>query len=290
VKTVRSSLALREILANISSDPDYKTTRKGRPDFEPVLEKLDAHQAISGEVFSVALPFAADMALRAPLLLVDCTRLCQGAVGTVSLSRDQCASLLALALFGLLPNNVRATMRPLTFPKEGCDFLPNVEKLACLLHYFVRIAREGCGTGVIGVQRVVAGEPERAPFETRQVPLRKLIVKPLEMSLLDSSELAVVDFANASVGGGTLLNAPGSTAQEEILFATHPELVAALVLCDERMRGDEAVLVSGARRFSMHSGYSDTFRFLGPFVPISRSDTTIAPLQIAIDANMYFYL
>ena len=62
-----------------------------------------------------------------------------------------------------------------------------------------------------------------------------------------------MDFANAAIGGGVLLNTPGSTAQEEILFATHPELIVAKLLAAS-MRDDEAIAMSGARHFANHSG------------------------------------
>ena len=94
-----------------------------------------------------------------------------------------------------------------------------------------------------------------------------------------------MDFANARVGGGIFLNAPGATAQEEITFATHPELCAATVLC-EVLRDDEALLIQGARHFCRHNGFLDTFSFLDG---VKRSDPDFLndAVQVVIDARIY---
>ena len=61
----------------------------------------------------------------------------------------------------------------------------------------------------------------------------------------------------------TASDRPGAAAQEEITFATHPELCCAKFVC-EQMADDEALLLSGARHVAAHTGYSETFRFVGP--------------------------
>ena len=81
-------------------------------------------------------------------------------------------------------------------------------------------------------------------------PLCVLDVQPLHSSIEDQRGCRV-DFANRQVGGGVFLSTPGATAQEEISFATHPELCAAKLLC-EQMADDE---VCPARRHTVVFGH-----------------------------------
>ena len=66
----------------------------------------------------------------------------------------------------------------------------------------------------------------------------------------DHGDAQIVDFANHYLGGGVL--SYGST-QEEILFLTHPQLMASMLVC-EVMRDAEAVEVRGALKHSLYSG------------------------------------
>lgn len=96
-----------------------------------------------------------------------------------------------------------------------------------------------------------------------------------------------VDFANAFIGGGVLRR---GCVQEEILFLTHPELMASILLC-ERLGDTECLLVSGHQRYSRYKGYASTFSFAGDYW--SKEDraawTTVYPERppttlVAIDA------
>ena len=56
----------------------------------------------------------------------------------------------------------------------------------------------------------------------------------------------------------------GDAAMEETLFLVKPELMVAMALqC--RMVDTEAVCVSGARKFSLTSGFGQSFRFAGDY-------------------------
>jgi hypothetical protein len=68
----------------------------------------------------------------------------------------------------------------------------------------------------------------------------------------------------------------GST-QEEILFLTHPQLMASMLVC-EVMRDAEAVEVRGALKHSLYSGYTSTLKYEGSPSETVRNDF------IAIDA------
>jgi len=85
-----------------------------------------------------------------------------------------------------------------------------------------------------------------------------------------------VDFANEYMGGNVLI---GGAAQEEILFATRPEALVAILLV-EKLRADEAVVMVGLQTFAAHSGYSPTFRCEGPGTPLP-ADAEMAGCHVA---------
>jgi poly(ADP-ribose) glycohydrolase len=87
-----------------------------------------------------------------------------------------------------------------------------------------------------------------------------------------------VDFANRVVGGGIL--GQGSV-QEEIMMALSPEMITAR-LFTEPLNDNEVLLMSGIRRYSRSSGYSDTFRFEGP-----HKDEGKGRQIVAMDAKEY---
>lgn len=57
----------------------------------------------------------------------------------------------------------------------------------------------------------------------------------------------MVDFANKSIGGGTLR---GGAVQEELLFLTHPELILSKLFMPTAMQSDEAVVITGSIKMS----------------------------------------
>jgi hypothetical protein len=70
-----------------------------------------------------------------------------------------------------------------------------------------------------------------------------------------------VDFANAFIGGGVMT---GDVAQEELLFLVKPELMVAMAL-ENRVVDEEAICVSGARKYSLTEGYGQSFKFVGDY-------------------------
>eukprot|EP00919_Chromeraceae_sp_WS-2016_P081812 GHVR01193221.1.p1 GENE.GHVR01193221.1~~GHVR01193221.1.p1 ORF type:complete len:101 (-),score=11.66 GHVR01193221.1:448-750(-) len=87
----------------------------------------------------------------------------------------------------------------------------------------------------------------------------------------------MVDFANSKIGGGVLSN---GCVQEEILFSIFPECIIAKVLT-EKLDDDEAIVISGARRFSTYEGYSYKFKFNGGY---HQKEVVPNSVIVAIDA------
>jgi poly(ADP-ribose) glycohydrolase len=85
-------------------------------------------------------------------------------------------------------------------------------------------------------------------------------------------------FANKVIGGGIL----GSGAvQEEIMMAVAPEMIVAR-LFTAPLEDNEVLFITGAKRFSKTSGYSDTLVFDGHY-----EDTEVMREVVAMDANIY---
>lgn len=76
------------------------------------------------------------------------------------------------------------------------------------------------------------------------------------------------------------------SAQEEIWFISHPELLAALLVC-EALQDNEAILAIGILKSSDYSGYSDTFKYVGKAhieLPAKDKDDRFKTMLVAIDA------
>ena len=279
----KDAASLRAHLQAISPDANFHATRAGKPDFEAVLDYVPESQ----DFFARTLPKIVRMAEEAPAKFTskDVPLLLQGMSVEVLLTYSEVATLLSLAFLGLLPNG--ASMSPLYFPKDGCAFPPNTEKLRCFLNYFDQFSEVVDDSHGIRITRIVRSEPAVTFKDLEGHPglLCKLQVHDLRQAMYQSPAPLHVDFANARVGGGIFLNAPGATAQEEITFATHPELCIATVLC-EVLQDNEALLIEGARHFSRHLGYLDTFSFQQNITPTD-PDFYYDAVQVVIDARMY---
>jgi len=232
---------------------------------------------------------------RAPLRLLR-----SGGPGSVELSAEQCACLLANAFFCTMPNR---NDTPRGRGGRGSSVLPyfsfcwligempnpsrhgappslpsqHEAKWLCLLEYFGAVARR---------RRDAAS----AGWRLRPVTFRRLVLDTSELSLGGHGEEAwgmsdaplcpvealqggtiedsgphftQLDFANATIGGGVLRN---GAVQEEIRFLICPELIVSRAIA-EPMAPHEALLMRGFERFSNYSGYGHaTFAFAGPHV------------------------
>ncbi|XP_076876833.1 poly(ADP-ribose) glycohydrolase isoform X2 [Brachyhypopomus gauderio] len=77
-----------------------------------------------------------------------------------------------------------------------------------------------------------------------------------------------VDFASKFIGGGVLGR---GLVQEEIRFLMNPELIVAR-LFTEKLADNECLKITGTQRYSVCSGYSDTFEWQGPHVDDTKRD------------------
>jgi len=93
-------------------------------------------------------------------------------------------------------------------------------------------------------------------------------------SIGDTSVIEI-DFANKDIGFGTY------GTQEEILFGASPEMCIAMLFCDS-MTDSECILIKGARKVGLFSGYGGAVQFNYCAVPLDPDRNH--RLLIAIDA------
>lgn len=96
-----------------------------------------------------------------------------------------------------------------------------------------------------------------------------------------------VDFANCFIGGGVTED---GNVQEELYFATHPELYVTILLCAP-MLANEAIVCVGAERVTEYTGYGYAAAFAKAY-----EDTRMGDLQgrlehhmVAMDATAYIW-
>ncbi|CAD8174321.1 unnamed protein product [Paramecium octaurelia] len=128
-----------------------------------------------------------------------------------------------------------------------------IQKLRCLFYYFLHVF-----------------SPEFKPHEritfTRKKQNLIMLNKPLcEFIYCEQGQMEnvqdsfIVDFANKRIGGG-VLNL--GCVQEEILFLTHPEALASLLITTE-IKQDESIIIERVNRLIMYEGYKDKFECKG---------------------------
>ncbi|KAF2904997.1 hypothetical protein ILUMI_01181 [Ignelater luminosus] len=228
--------------------------------FENILEEDEIRQ-----FFEILLPRIIELALGLPDILPgNIPLLKQGCSKSISLSQLQIASLLANAFLCTFPWREDSV-----FSYPGIDFArlfaahsrPEyqqavAEKLKCVCHYFRRVTTKK-PVGVVTF--------ERKHFSKSQLPRwdrlkNKLSNTRIHVSSIGAIEdegcgLLQVDFANKNVGGGVL---DFGCVQEEIRFIVYPELIVSR-LFTEQLGPTEALVVTGAERFSNYTGYGDSF-------------------------------
>lgn len=179
---------------------------------------------------------------------------------SVSLTRKQCACLLAHSFFGSLPrpsdvqlNDWRFTVSSLFI---GTAVSPN--SALTFLNYFTILGKNGVPDEVVTYERRGYRKgPSPWKWQDNDKPLCP--VSLITGNIDDSPADLHVEFANAFVGGGVMT---GDAAMEETLFLVKPELMVAMAL-QHRMVDEEAICISGALKYSDTTGYGQSFEFAG---------------------------
>lgn len=203
----------------------------------------------------------------------------QGSNTSVSLSQQQVGCLLANAFLCTFPrrnsykprheySNYPAINFARLFQSTGQAVL---EKIKCICHYFRRITSGPAPTGVITITRRYVKTKDLPKWNTSEAPVACAGLTVDETGTIeDATGKLQVDFANKFLGGGVLGH---GCVQEEIRFVICPELLVTKLFC-ECLKPSEAILVTGAERYSNYTGYASTFKWNGNYEDLTQWDTS----------------
>lgn len=242
-----------------------------------------------GELYGRVLPFVVERALELPRWLPWLPTLRTGVRGAVVLERRLVLSLLANVLLCNHRDMVdqRAPGACRTGPRcaghwctldwylvYASDAPVAVARTQCFLAYFVAAERAhaaaaaaGCLRaflpGALSIERCV-GDPEAAARAAagcvRPLAVADVLVHTAAADTEALCAYGVVDFACRDLHAGCVC---ASATQEEVLFSTRPELLAALCVVD-RLGEHDALVLNGAPPLCVTAGALGAFRYAAP--------------------------
>ena len=256
------------------------------------------------DFFGCVLPYIQTVALRLPELFPSGSLplLTQYTTGTLSLSREQCACLLAHAFFGTLPALEKLSAQVSADSPTGVlNFFElhvmyarvGIERIKCLLAYFHVLAQsvrergrgEGGGEGPDSSSSSSSSNKSSRPLPRLlqgQVVFERfcdttardedywqsLTDMPVTRQVAAVSAVKKVEDSDADCvvdfANHDLMIGEmiPSATQEEVLFSLRSELLVSLIFC-QRMADNEVIVMRGARAYCRYTGYLDSFRFAG---------------------------
>ena len=196
-------------------------------------------------------------------------------------SSKQVEALLVMAFFCMFPyRNSAGEMPSINFTglymamdkREGRRPQAAKAKMDCIWQYFASCAYEKKnnipGRHITFMRRSMISFPDWANGDTlmSDVAFSDLPIEDQNGPVLE------VDFANKVIGGGVL----GSGAvQEEIRMAVAPEMIVARLFTPP-LQDHEVLIITGAKRFSETSGYSDMLSFEGHYEDMEKMREVVA--------------
>ncbi|XP_028830725.1 poly(ADP-ribose) glycohydrolase [Denticeps clupeoides] len=223
------------------------------------------------DVFSCVIAKMADLALKLPRYVTTAIPLLQQGVGcAITLSQMQIACLLANAFYCTFPhrNNSKPGTEYCNYPTINFSSLfadrapTTTEKLRAIFHYFKTVTDEDTKPrGLVTFERCFIQDRKLPPWTTQTMTFTKLHATSEGTIEKDGRGMLQVDFACNMVGGGVLGH---GLVQEEILFLIHPELIVAR-LFTEKLNDNECLKITGVQQYSLYSGYSRNFEWVGPY-------------------------
>ena len=181
----------------------------------------------------------------------------------ICLTRKQVALLFLLSFFGCFPENTNSNLNSfyvskVLYAQNG----PQFEFGRCFLNYLTIIGGWLAENNIILDEKITYVRQcisrESNDFENMNyINLCEVNIVP-QGSLFNSDSNYFVDFSNKYIGGGSL---NGGCVQEEILFATQPELLIAMVFM-EVMDENDGIGIYDTIQYSAYNGYGKDFTFL----------------------------
>ena len=258
---------------------EFSTTDQTCHFFTRIPDSEEAKKFDFDCFWRTGVPLMVQLALEMPSLFhgVKIPLLLARESKSVSLSRRQCACLLAHSFFGSITAAARTVKKEKwAFRASQLFFLEAVPSALCFLNYFKVLGQGGVPEGSVVFQRrsFPRGKPPWR-WEDNAKPLCSVEILP-SGTISQSPAERHADFANRFIGGGCLEN---DFMMEEILFVTKPELIVSMALCSY-MQDEDVVLIHGASQYSSYSGYGHSFTFEGDYQGIAGPIASV----VAMDA------
>lgn len=207
-------------------------------------------------------------------------------INKIELTRKQVALLFLLSFFGLIPQDPNKKLNnfnvsQVLFANNGIKF----EFARCFLSYLTTIGNWLATNNPILEEKIIyiRQSINRNNWNLLNMNLINLCNVNFftHGSLLDGNATYCVDFANKFIGGGTLA---GGCVQEEILFATEPEAIVAMMFMEE-MDVNDAIGIFNTIQYCKYQGYKLTFLFDGSLIDPFNNINIKRHRIIAIDAE-----
>uniref|UniRef100_A0A4W5RTH7 poly(ADP-ribose) glycohydrolase n=1 Tax=Hucho hucho TaxID=62062 RepID=A0A4W5RTH7_9TELE len=220
--------------------------------------------------YTSVFPKIAELASSLPHYIKKAIPLLQkGQTQSITLSQSQIACLLANAFYCTFPHrnspNPRAEYH--NYPTINFNSLfgnwsdRKTEKLRAILHYFHTVTDPATTpSGLVTFERRYISDRDMPNWRSCKETVPKLHVTSAGCMEEQGTGMLQVDFACNMIGGGVL---GSGLVQEEILFLMNPELIVSR-LFTETLGDNECLFITGSQQFSQYSGYSDTFKWIGP--------------------------
>lgn len=231
------------------------------------LHKLgNVHKGFTSSTLRYIITMASELPYlvsQAPPLLKPQTN------ATVILSQKQCVSLVA---------NMFLCSFPRRLPRHWSDspnehqFYPDIHfaslfssskdqslaKLKCIAEYFNFHEQNPSEDNPVEFTRRAIDESQMPVWRSLKTELLWSEIQR-DGGIEDVKDAWHADFANKYIGGGVLGE---GCVQEEIRFCISPELFVSRLICAQ-MDENESILITGSKRYTNYTGYSDSFRFDG---------------------------
>eukprot|EP01112_Ceratiomyxa_fruticulosa_P019505 TRINITY_DN6397_c0_g1_i3.p1 TRINITY_DN6397_c0_g1~~TRINITY_DN6397_c0_g1_i3.p1 ORF type:complete len:423 (+),score=64.11 TRINITY_DN6397_c0_g1_i3:350-1618(+) len=219
------------------------------------------------------LPKIQEWALKIELNL-DVTLLTEGSNVKSSLTAEQVRFILANAFFGNIQLYEKAG-KIHWLDMYTNDTQVSIHRIVCQLAYF-NLAQTVDMSQIISFRRVQLADFPPPVWAESDQKIKTDNINIHTGIMEDSNATSFVDFANKRLHIHSII--PSAT-QEEVLFSCCPEAFPGILFC-ETLLDDEAIIISGCRRFSKYKGYLFTFEFTGDIDPPAHPPQDI----IVIDA------
>lgn len=283
-KLTKGSNSIGDVETAIMS---YNSNNKDKWTFDALYRYGQRLHTVENDLH-LLIPKMAKLALELPdLIKQPIPLLRQQQNKAITMSQQQISSLLANAFFCTFPhrNDTKPASEYANFPtinfsslfaneKDPDRLNQKAEKLRAMFHYFNTVTKESPDQdpakpdGLVSFERISIPPSQLPDWNKQKMLLRNLHISSEGSIEKEGTGMLQVDFASKYIGGGVLKS---GLVQEEILFLMSPELIVAR-LFTEKLADNECLKITGPQMYSLSSGYSRTFSWMGPFNDCTKRD------------------